>query len=177
MADTELEILGSEVALRPMRPSDLTAAYIGWLNDPAVVRFSNQRFKTHTHDSVAAYLASFVGTANHFLSIRSLNDDQPIGTMTAYLAMPHGTADMGIMLGDSRFWGKGLGRDAWRSLMDFLLVQKHLRKVTGGTLRCNTGMVCIMEQTGMSLEGVRSAQEIVEGTPQDVLYFARFADR
>ena len=37
-------------------------------------------------------------------------------------------------------------------------------------------MVKIMEQSGMELEAVRSRQELIEGQPVDLLYFARFAD-
>jgi RimJ/RimL family protein N-acetyltransferase len=50
-----------------------------------------------------------------------------------------------------------------------------VRKVTGGTLRCNAAMVRIMQACGMQPDGVRAGQELVDGEPQDVLYFARFA--
>ncbi|MCC6247256.1 MAG: hypothetical protein IT499_05810, partial [Rubrivivax sp.] len=34
---------GRRVRLRPFTAADITDAYIGWLNDPEVVRYSNQR--------------------------------------------------------------------------------------------------------------------------------------
>jgi RimJ/RimL family protein N-acetyltransferase len=49
-----------------------------------------------------------------------------------------------------------------------------LRKVTGGAMRANVAMVRIMEKSGMTLEAVRGAQELLEGKPQDLLYYAKF---
>ena len=52
-------LIGGKVALRPFGAADVTDAYVGWLNDPEVTRFSNQRFRTHTRGSCEEYLASF----------------------------------------------------------------------------------------------------------------------
>ena len=58
--------------------------------------------------------------------------------------------------------------------MGYLFNVCKLRKVTGGTLASNVGMVRIMERSGMVLEAVRKEQELVAGVPQDALYYARF---
>ena len=42
---------GKQVFLRPFTLADISAEYIAWLNDPRVVRYSNQRFLTHTRES------------------------------------------------------------------------------------------------------------------------------
>lgn len=171
-----LGIQGAMVLLRPFCRDDITDDYIGWLNDPAVVRFSNQRLAKHDRVSCLRYLSDFSGGDNLFLSIRRLDTGRAIGTMTAYVSTHHGTVDVGLMIGDKSVWGRGFGLDAWNSLTSWLLSQSTIRKLTGGTLACNMAMVRIMERTGMQLEGVRKAQEIVEGLPQDVLYFAKFRD-
>lgn len=165
---------GAKVLLQPFGPDDVSNSYIGWLNDRAVVRFSNQRFRRHDRASCLRYLATFEGTDNLFLGIRRLADDRPLGTMTAYLATPHGTADIGILLGDTATWGQGYGQDAWNTLLAWLLGERSLRKVTAGALACNRGMVAVMERSGMHLEGARRAQEMVDGRAEDVLYYARF---
>jgi [ribosomal protein S5]-alanine N-acetyltransferase len=168
-------LIGPRLLLRPFRPADITPAYIGWLNEPQVVRFSNQRFKTHDDASCKAYLRSFHDSANLFLSIRFANGDRPLGTMTAYFNRNHGTADVGIMIGEASAWGKGIGLEAWQLLTDWLLGAGAVRKVTAGTLACNPGMIRIAERSGMMLEGRRLKQEVIDGEPQDILYFGRFA--
>ncbi|WP_323015436.1 GNAT family protein [Devosia sp.] len=168
---------GDKVRLQPFRAADITPAYLSWLNDPEVVRYSNQRFRQHDESSCRAYLASFAGSANLFLSIQRLDDKRPVGTMTCYRSMPHGTADIGIMLGERQCWGQGLGLDAWTTLMGWLALQPGMRKITGGTLDANIGMRKIMERAGMQLEAVRRAQEILDGEPRDIVLYAKFLDR
>ena len=167
-------VSGERLFLRLFTEADLTADYIRWLNDPEIVRFSNQRIRHHDEESCRAYLRTFEDSDNLFLAICLANDGRLIGTMTAYVSPHHGTADMGLLIGDRSLWGQGLGLEAWCLLMHYLLQTRKLRKITGGTLRCNVGMVRIMERSGMRLEAARMQQEIVEGEPQDILYFAKF---
>jgi RimJ/RimL family protein N-acetyltransferase len=78
------------------------------------------------------------------------------------------------MIGDRSCWGMGFGQSAWNCLGDFLLCGLEIRKLTGGTLRGNLAMVSIMEKFGMTLEGIRREQEVVEGSLQDLVYYAKF---
>lgn len=167
-------LAGGKAGLRPFGPADITTAYLAWLNDPEVVRYSNQRFRRHDKTSAAAYLASFNGTDNLFLCIEDVATRQPVGTMTAYRSRHHGTADVGIMVGERQVQGQGYGLEAWQLLVGWLLDAGGARKVTCGTLACNLAMRRVAERSGMRLEATRSAQEIVAGAPQDILYFARF---
>ena len=169
---------GLRVRLRPFTADDITEGYIGWLNDAEVVRYSNQRFVRHTRESCERYFAGFAGSANLFVSLRVLAPDgieKPVGTLTAYRSLAHGTADVGILLGERAVWGQGFGLEAWLLFTDWLLTTPGLRKVTAGTLAANRSMLAVTELSGMRREGVRRAQELVEGVPTDIVYFARFA--
>lgn len=172
-----LSITGRRIVLAEFAESDITSQYIRWLNDPEVVRFSNQRFLQHDTESARRYFQSFVQSSNLFLAVRLAESDEAIGTMTAYISTQHRTADMGILLGERRCWGQGYGLEAWSLLMRHLFEDRQLRKITAGTLSCNVGMVKIMERSGMTLEGRRREQELVEGEPQDIVYFAKFPSR
>lgn len=167
--DGSLLLRGQQVTLRPFTVADIGADYVGWLNDRDLMKFSNQRFRAHSTESCRAYVDSFAGSANLFMAIE--HGAALVGTMSVYRSAAHGTADIGLMIG--RGGGRGWGRDAWTTMLGHLLAQ-GTRKVTGGTLRCNVPMVKIMQACGMQPDGVRSAQELVDGQPQDVLYFAKF---
>ena len=172
-----LELKGEKVTLRPFGSGDITEAYIGWLNDPEVTRFSNQRFRRHTRESCEEYLASFAGTRNLFVSVRDAATDSAIGTMTAYRNLNHGTCDVGIMVGAREYWGGGYGQEAWDLLTGWLVKVAGVRKLTAGCLAANGGMVKLMERSGMVPDGVRKAQELVDGEPVDIVHYAKFADR
>jgi len=173
----EFKVLsGSKVLLCPFEAADINAEYIGWLNDPEVVKYSNQRFARHTRESCLRYFHSFEGSPNMFISVRRRDNDSAIGTMTAYVSPQHQTVDIGILIGSRAMWGSGLGQDAWNTLINWFIKQSGIRKLTAGAMRCNAGMVKLMKRSGMTLEAIRPAQELLDGVPQDMVYFAKFIE-
>lgn len=168
------DVNGKKVILKLFSYSDINSEYIGWLNDPVVVRYSNQRFLKHTKLTCKRYLKSFEKSDNLFLRIEQKTDGLFVGTMTAYVNMHHRTVDVGIMVGHKSVWGSGIGQDAWNTLLNWLLNQEWVRKVTAGTMRCNNAMVKIIERSGMTFEAIRPEQELLDGLPQDILYYGVF---
>jgi [ribosomal protein S5]-alanine N-acetyltransferase len=165
---------GANVKLNLFTESNITDDYLNWLNDPAVVKYSNQRFTQHTHQTSSDYLQTFVNSENLFLAIYLKENEKFVGTMSVYISTAHETADIGIMIGDRTCWRIGVGGDAWKTILNWLIDVVRVRKVTGGTLRCNAGMVNILINSGMHSDGLSIAQELVEGKAQDILYFAKF---
>jgi [ribosomal protein S5]-alanine N-acetyltransferase len=171
----EFDVLpGEQVLLKPFRARDISPEYVDWLNDTLVVKYSNQRFTNHSLESCKAYLATFDGTLNRFIKIVQKDDGRFVGTMTVYVSTPHQTVDVGILIGCPSVWGKGVGQDSWNTLLRWLLEQPSVRKITAGAMRCNKAMVKIMERSGMILEAVRPQQELLDGVPQDLMYYGIF---
>jgi len=79
------------------------------------------------------------------------------------------------MVGERCRWGQGYGREAWEAILEAVLNEPGLRKVTGGTVRPNRAMISIMEKSGMKRESVRFGQELIDGIPVDILCYAKFA--
>lgn len=171
-----ITISGQAVTLQEFTSADISDQYISWLNDPVTMRLSNQRFLHHDQQSSRLYLDSFEKSPNIFLSVQEISTKRIVGTITAYISLPHGTADMGILIGDRARWGKGLGLDAWAALMQWLLAKPNIRKITAGTLDCNTPMLRLLAKSGMAPDGQRIKQELVDGQPHDMLYFSKFSD-
>lgn len=167
-------LAGDRVLVRPFMAEDISEAYLGWLRDPEVVRFSSQRFRVHTLETCQAYLASFKCSANHFLAICDRQSGAILGTLTVYRSVPYGTADIGIMVGERQVWGQGVGSEAFCLVLSALKESGVIRKITAGTLAVNRGMVRIMEKAGMQHEATRRAQELLDGQPVDVVYHANF---
>ena len=157
-----------------MASSDITAQHVAWLSDPQVVRHSNQRFVQHTLHSCQRYLAGFEGSANLYASARLQGSDEALGTLTGYRSLQHGTADIGILMGERSRWGQGLGLQAFTLLADWLATQPGMRKLTCGMLACNHGMLALAQRAAFAREAVRVGQELVDGQATDLVYFARF---
>jgi len=163
---------GSKLTLSQFKKSDITEEYISWLNNPDVVRYSNQRFVKHDKLSCNKYLKSFKNSDNLFFAIKTKDTEETIGTITVYVNSNHGTAEVGILIGKIDQWGQGYGQDAWNTTLDWLVNRDDIRKITAGTLSCNKSMIHIIEKSGMKIEGIRNFQEIVEEKVEDIYLFS-----
>lgn len=168
----------ARIRIVPFSEEHLTERYVQWLNDPEVVRYSDQRFRSHSIESCREYWKSFQGSDNYFWALVA-NDSSigHFGNMNAYVDTRHSVVDVGILLGERSLWGKGYGSEAWIGVLGYLLRDKGFRKVTAGTLSVNHGMLKIMERSGMVSDGVRQRQYVFEGTPVDMVHAAAFRDQ
>ena len=170
-----VKLIGDKTAVLTFTQDHLTDNYLLWLNDTEVTRYSNQRFMQHSRESLNKFFQSFTDSPNMFLAILDRMTGEYIGTMTVYFSLPHNTADIGIMIGERSAWGKGIGVEAWTIVMKYLFEYRGVRKVTGGTVRANQGMVKIFEKSGMSLEATRLRHQIFDKEEHDILLYAKFA--
>jgi ribosomal-protein-alanine N-acetyltransferase len=161
--------------IEPFTEQYLTLRYVSWLNDHEVVRFSEQRFKTHSFESCRDYMQSFEGTANYFWAIEVRNSSfGHIGTMNAYVDEVNQVADVGILIGEKRARQQGFGLEAWCAVCKWLLDKSGMRKVTAGTLSVNESMLGLISRSGMVEDGRRIKQCLFEGKEVDVIYNAFF---
>ena len=161
----------SELTIKPFQKRDICINYLRWLNDQSAMRFSNQRFQTHTPESSKRYLASFKNTPNQFLAIHDRQENL-VGTMTMYFQDIHGTVDLGIMVGPE-YSGRGFGARAWLAMMKHLEGNKSIRKITAGCANLNTPMIRLAEKSGMTLEGRRLQQEVYDEVAVDILLYGK----
>lgn len=169
-------LTSENIELRLFSESDIADDYITWLNDPETVRYSNQRFIKHSIESSASYFNSFKGTDHLFVLIADKETGVPVGTMTVYIYPMHSTAEVGILIGNKDYLGKGIGQEAWNRLINFLLHYADLRKVFAGTLVCNTAMMKIIKNSGMNEDGIFKNHEVVDGEVFDVINFAIYKE-
>lgn len=172
------EVIETErLIIEPFGEKHLSERYVGWLNDPEVVRFSEQRFRTHTLESCLAYMNSFEGTPNYFWACVTREPNiEHIGNINAYVDTRNKVGDVGVLIGEKNYWGKGYGLEVFVAVTNYLFRENHVRKVTAGTVAANTGMVRIMEKAGMKEDGRRIRHVLLDGQEFDVIYAALFRD-
>ncbi len=169
----ELHLTTPRLRIVTFSEKHLTARYVSWLNDPEVVRYSEQRHKRHTLESCRAYFESFEGTPNMFLAIEKKEDGKHIGNINVYFDTPNNTADMGIIIGEKAEWGRGYASEAWNAVISHLLAT-GIRKITAGTMASNKAMLALMKKAGMVPDGTFNRQFLWEGDEIDMVHFAIF---
>ena len=173
IAKTASELKGNLVHLRPFHPSFITEQYVAWLNDKTLMRYSEQRHKTHDLDSCHRYLESMVSQGHYFWAILEATTSHHIGNLTAYLDRQNKTANLAILIGEKPIQGKGYGLQAWTLALNHLL-EVGFRKVNAGTMAENTAMRKIFEKSGMQLEGIRQKEYLLDGQEVDQILVTKF---
>jgi len=154
----------------PFSIRHITERHISWLNDPVVVKYSKQRHTTHNKDTCISYLDSFVNTPNYYWAIEVKNKEPShIGSITAFVDYNNSVADIGIMIGDTFEWGKGFGKEAFSIVINWMLDEKKIHKVTAGTMRTNIGMLKVMMSIGMKEECCIKDYYIVDDSSVDLI--------
>ena len=131
-----------KVTLKEFDESFITKEYVSWLNDPELMKYSEQRHLTHT-------IESFKESDNLLYAILESNENGHVGNINAYIDKYNGTAAVGILVGKT---GRGYGFSAWKEMMDILFRGNNIRKVTAATMAVNVPMIKIMKKANMQYE-------------------------
>ena len=131
---------GELVVLRPKRMDDVPADYM-WRIDPELADLDATRPINLTIREYGRYQKDelqFPSPWSVRLAIDTLHDDRHIGNCMYYdINRRRGVAELGIMIGDRRYWGAGYGTDAVRTLLDHIFTTTDLDSVYLHTLKWN----------------------------------------
>ena len=147
---------------------------MGWLNDPRVSRYLESRFETHTVESVTAFVQEQLARGDVLmLAIVELAGEDHVGNIkVGPLSAHHGTADVGLLIGEPSAWGQGYGTEAIRLATGLGFERLGARKLTASCYGDNRGSAAAFLRAGWNAEGVRPAQFVgADGRPQDQLMF------
>lgn len=169
-------IITQRLRLEPMGEGHVSTDYVDWLNDPEVVRFSEQRHRTHTIEGCLDYVRGHESGPNRLWAILEREGGRHVGNISASVNPANSLADVGLLIGARDVWGRGYGSEAFKAVVEFLLSGLGLRKVTAGTLADNVGMLRVMERAGMVPDGRRVRHYLVNGREIDMVHMARFRE-
>lgn len=138
-AEDMLYVVGEKVLLRDKRPEDIAEDY-AWRRDPELS-------KLDASQPVEMPYAEYRRYAHEEMEYRSrwskrfaidTHQGQHIGNCMYYdIDERRGDAELGIMIGDREYWGRGYGCDAVCTLLDYIFTSTELNKVYLHTLSWN----------------------------------------
>lgn len=163
--------LSNNCFVRPLAESDLDGAYPRWFEDQEVCRYNSHGkfFKTK-----AFFKEYFDNLNNEDRVVWAIchDTDGHIGNVSLQeISLINRTAEFTILLGDKRYWRKGLGLLAGRKILEHGFKKLNLERVYCGTAATNEGMKKLAIALGMILEGTRRRQLFLDGARVDVLEY------
>ena len=163
------------IYLTPVSEADIDLCCT-WVNDPEAMELISLQ-KQVTHDEERAWLLEQGDSKQSFMVMlkSQQQDDLPIGIVAAFNIQPtHGTCELEIWIGAKNLRGNGYGTQVTRALASYLFEQCGLRKITSHVIASNKRSAQCMEKSGFVLEATLKDHVLINGTLQDLLYFACF---
>lgn len=166
--------------LRALGPLDVTTRYVSWLNDPDVNQYLEVRWRRHTIETVREDVQYLLDSSRDMLfGIFTKPQIIHIGNVKlSEVNLRYGTAEIGFLIGESNFWGKGYASEAVRSVCDWAFEEAGIQKVTAGAYAQNIGSRKTLEKVGFVEEGVLRSQVVLDsGERSDVIRFGLLSGR
>jgi RimJ/RimL family protein N-acetyltransferase len=111
------------------------------------------------------------------LMIRILADDQAIGFISlGGINWVHGSAWVGIGIGDPAFWSKGYGTEAMQLLLHYAFDELNLYRVSLNVFEYNERAVRSYVKSGFVVEGRARRMFVREGRRWDFIYMGILRD-
>lgn len=145
-----IRIRGRKVVLREKCLEDVGADY-AWRTDEELARLdatqplelSYEEFATYAKDEL-----NYITNTSKRLAIETM-DGLHIGNCMFYdIDKRRGQAELGIMIGDRDYWGKGFGSDAVDTMLTHIFTTTQLNRIYIHTLNWNKRARCSFAKSG-----------------------------
>lgn len=155
-----LFIEGKNICLREIQISDVKKNYYNWMRDPEVNQYLESRFEKWSVRRLKNYVKETkINRDNFFWAIILKETGRHIGNIKlGPINRKHGFADLGIIIGEKPYWGKGFATEAITLVVDYAFGKLKLNKLTAGAYANNIGSIKAFKNAGFLTEGIRKRQ-------------------
>jgi len=152
--DITKKVEGERIYLRLLRESDATQEYCNWLNDPEVNKYLETR--EATIEDVKKYIKERIDSANcFFMGIFDKKNDKHIGNIKLEpIDWDKKSGITGILIGDKDYWGKGIGTEATKLMVDYGFNELGLKEIELGVISENKAAIKVYENVGFVVDHI-----------------------
>jgi ribosomal-protein-alanine N-acetyltransferase len=167
-------LTGEQVVLRPLTEADADGPYPAWFNDAEVSRWNSHHVWPYTRELALDYIRGLATREDVVLAIDV--DGAHVGNVSLQdMSVLNRSADFAIVIGERSAWGRGVGTEAARLIVDHGFRDLNLNRITAGTFVENEAMLKLAASLGMTREGTRRAALWKHGEFHDVAEFGLLA--
>ncbi len=145
-----------DLVLRTLKHSDISEAYLQWMNDMEVVRYTEQRFIRHQHSNVEKFVRDKLRSDHDFLFGIFFKNGHIGNIKLGPIEWESLNAEISYLIGKKEFWGKGIATKVVKSAVAFGFSELGLKKISAGYYEINIGSEKVLKKCGFSVEGVGS---------------------
>lgn len=143
------------------------------MNDPEVVQFTEQKYKKHTKKNIGLFLKKT--NLDNFSEIYGIFYEKIlIGTIKiGKINNLHKTAEISYIIGNKKFWNKGIATIVIKKICDYIFKKLKLKKIIAGTYSVAKSSQKILIKNNFRLEGVLKKQIFFKNKRIDLHFYGR----
>jgi [ribosomal protein S5]-alanine N-acetyltransferase len=169
-----MRLEGERIYLTPLTEEDATDEYLSWLRDPEVMRgivtegYNKERLKDYIS----------IRGKNPFTVFNKIilkENETHIGNIKLdFHDAKANVSELGLLIGNKNYWGKGLGHEACRLMIDYGFNHQQLSKIWLAVYGNNMAAIKLYKNLGFIIEGILKSHVFSDGVLQDKYLMAIF---
>lgn len=167
----DVRVMGEQIYLRPITLDD-TDLVVRWRNDDKVVRNFIYR-KPISKEEHLNWMEQKVATGMvvQFIICDKLTD-KPLGVVYIQnIEEEHSKAEEGIFLGEEEAFGRGIGTEAAKLMIQYAFGELGLHKLSARVLAYNEASCKMHESAGYQREACFRQELFLDGKYEDLIFY------
>lgn len=168
-------ISGDKISLYKFDKSFITEEYIAWLNDRETTRYlKTGRFPVAEED---IEIPSGKDCIRFSIVANDVTEEKYVGTITLHrIDWINRNGEIGYLIGDKKYWGKGMATEAIRLICEYAFYYLNLKKIIARVESENIGSMKVLEKNGFKLFGINPQNFFLDGKYLDTHMFYKLRD-
>lgn len=164
-------LIGETIYLRGLNVEDAKGSYPDWLNNQEVCKYNSHGETLYTYKMARNYIESVINNPTcEVFAICTKSDNRHIGNIALQqISHKNRSAEFAILIGEPSVYGKGIGFEAGKLILDYAFAILKLHRVYCGTHDENIAMKHLALKLGMSEEGRRREAIFKNGKFADII--------
>jgi RimJ/RimL family protein N-acetyltransferase len=143
---------GRKVILRPFDVTTDFELFLKWVNDPDVGRYLLRFVPIYRHQQLS-WFQSLPNNTDVVFTTETLTGEIVGAIGLENINLVNGTACTWQIVGEKKYWGKGIGTEAKILLLEYAFQTLRLEKIGAEVMASNAGSLCYNEKCGFREEG------------------------
>ena len=148
-------IFSKKVFLRPIMRKDVEGDWWKWLNNRKVTQLMDKGYKRNTKQKQLEYFKRIRDSNKDLLFAICLNSKKHIGCVGLHqINFNKGKAQFGIIIGNTRYHGRGIGKSVWSEIIKFGFKKLELKTISTMIVKENKASIKIAKSLGFKIKKI-----------------------
>jgi len=162
--------------LQTLTEKDASEKYLSWLRDREITKFLYVSDKEQNIQTIKEYISSHNNKTHFLFGILSRSEEKHIGNFSLRFHPKDKRANLGVLIGDKKFWGKSVPLECRAKILDWVFINFDCKKVEGGCIANNYPAVFNYQKQNWKVEGILKSHRYIDNRACDEIMFAMFRE-